>query len=142
MNASTKINTGENSTPYPPTTFQSVSPSLLAHRRPVLGVFILRLSWDLKRRTPPLGERVHTLPQPGHSTSATPLSSKRWREIRTTPENVHLSDAATSDTAFFRNRAPVACSVGTEDGSFCSLFGEETCSACVSAVCSDFVPDA
>src|SRR5690349_2084132 len=73
----------------PSTTSQSVSLSPLAHRRPVLGVFILRLSCDLKRRTPPLGERVHTLPQPGHSTRATLLSSKRWRGICTTPENVH-----------------------------------------------------
>src|SRR5438552_12729483 len=111
---------------YPLTTFQSVSPFSLTHRRPVLGVFILRLSCGLKRRTPPLGERVHTLPQPGHSTSTTPLSSKRWREMGTTPENVHLSDAATSDTIFLRDRAPVACSVGAEYGSFCSSFGEET----------------
>ena len=83
---------------YPPTTSQSVSLSLLVHRRPVLGVFILRLSCDLKRRTPPLGERVHTLPQPGHFTRAIPLSSKRWREMGTTPENVHVFDAATKET--------------------------------------------
>src|SRR5437763_7861828 len=97
---------------YPLTTFQSVSPFSLTHRRPVLGVFILRLSCDLKRRTPPRGERVHVLPQPGHSTSATPLSTKRLREIRTTPENVHLSDVAGGASAFFRDRAPGACSVG------------------------------
>jgi hypothetical protein len=31
--------------------------------------------------------------------------------IGTTPENMHLSDAAISDTTFFCNRAPAACSV-------------------------------
>src|SRR5690554_3488183 len=68
-----------------------------------------------KRRTPLCGARTHVLPQPGHSTCKTPLSSKRWREIRTAPETVHLSGAATSDTAFFRDRARGACSVGAEE---------------------------
>src|SRR5438552_9310090 len=115
-------------------TSQEVSPR--AHRRPVLGVPVLRLSCCLKRRTPPLGERVHVLPQPGHSTRATPLSSKRLREICTSPENVHLSDVTGCDPAFFRDRARGACSVGTEDESFCSSFEEETCSVCVSGVCT------
>src|SRR5207248_4186614 len=121
---------------YPLTTFQSVSPFSLTHRRPVLGVFILRLSCDLKRRTPPLGERVHTLPQPGHSTRATPLSSKRWREICTSPENVHLSGAAGDASAFLRDRAREACSVETEGGIFCSSFEEETWEAVVSPSCA------
>src|SRR5260370_38092544 len=119
-----------------PTTFQSVSLSPLALRRPVLGVFILRLACDLKRRTPPLGERVHPLPQSGHSTRATPLSSKRWREICTSPENVHLSVAVGDASAFFRDRARGACSVETEGGIFCSSFEEEIWEAVVSLSCA------
>src|SRR5260370_31361123 len=106
--ASTKIATGENYTPSWPTVVRYWECSFCACRE------------TRKRRTPPLGERVHALPQSGHSTSVTPLSSKCLREIRTTPENVHLSDVAGGASAFFRDRAPGACSVGAEDGIFCS----------------------
>lgn len=123
-----------------PTTSQSVSLSPLAHRHPVLGVFVFRFLCDLKRRTPPLGERVHALPQPGHSTSETPLCSKRWRGMGTTPENVRLTDATGCDSPFFWDGACVCCSVGSE-GDCCSSFGGETCCATISTFASLSVSD-
>ena len=92
---------------YPSSTSQSVSPFPLTHRRPVLGVFVFRFGCDLKRSTPPLGERVHTLQQPGHSTAETPLCSKRWRAMGTIPENVQLPDVADCNSSFSRDRACV-----------------------------------
>src|SRR5258708_6073832 len=137
MNAtSTDLLTGTSQSSFPPTTFQSVSLSSLAHRRPVLGAFVFRFLCDLKRNTPPPGERVHALPQPGHSTSETPLCSKRLISIGTPPENVHVSDAATSDTAFLRDGVLTTCSVEGIGGIFCSSFGEEVCSACFSPICT------
>src|SRR6266566_8122164 len=57
------------------------------------------------RRTPPCGSRVRVAAQLGHSTSATLLSRKRLKSMETTtPENVHLVEAAGCDAAFFRDR--------------------------------------
>src|SRR5450631_4358681 len=125
----------------PSSTSQSVSPFPLTHRRPVLGVFVFRFGCDLKRSTPPLGERVHTLPQPGHSTAETPLCSKRWRAMGTTPENVQLPDVADCNSSFFRDRACVIGS-GGGNGDGCSSFGGTLCPADTSLPASFSVPDA
>src|SRR5947209_12797812 len=126
---------------YPSSTSQSVSPFPLTHRRPVLGVFVFRFGCDLKRSTPPLGERVHALPQPGHSTRETPLCSKRWRAIGTTPENVQFTDATGCDSPFSRDCACVTCSAG-RDGGFCSSLVGETCCAGISLAVSLSASDA
>lgn len=118
----------------PPTTSQSVSP--LAHRRPVLGVFVFRLGCALKRSTPPPGERLHALPQPGHSTTETPLCLKRWRAMGTIPENVQFPDTVGCSSFFSRDRACVTWSLGTEGGRSCSSFGEATGSADISLAVS------
>ncbi len=104
-------------------------------------MFVFRFLCDLKRSTPPLGERVHALPQPGHSTSETPLCSKRWRAMGTTPENVQLTDATGCDSSFSRDGACVTCSVGS-DGGFCSPKGGETCCAGISLAASLSASDA
>src|SRR5437764_7802584 len=125
---------------YPPTTSQSVSFSPLAHRRPVLGVFVFRFGCDLKRSTPPLGERVHTLPQPGHSTAETPLCSKRWRAMGTIPENVQLPDVVGCNSSFLRDGTCVTGSVGG-NGENCSSFGGTLCPADTSRPVSFSVSD-
>src|SRR6266700_5334085 len=74
---------------YFPTTSQIVS--LMAHRRPVFGVDVLRLECAGNRRTPLGGESERILAQSGHSIRSTPLSRKRLSSMETTPENVHLA---------------------------------------------------